>query len=1108
MFTVRALKGVLISVCVFAFASNAHADHYNVVYDGKTYDSQSDTSTFCYTVSGTGQDPELSHVTFGTPVCHPGLQFSNFTPQGTIEGPQTDPTTGVYGIKWDDPQGVNETVQYCYSVNGNRGEGEVNVGIKAGQLEHVIPTTGPTCEIVCVDDVGESCSVGTGVCERIGVVQCNGECSAIEGDPLSDLDICGNELDDNCDGYIDENDCAVPRCEPVSFNSVDIGVGAFITSLPAQGLSSVAAANNNGPDSAIVFNTMAPSGNDPDLGTPNEAFGGPGIGAGGTSTNSASLGKVLIIAENVTDGDLDGLVDDPNDEAAGGTLSFALSEDRLLEKLTIVDIDEDGGVVRGFKGGAEVYSQAISNLGNNSVQTVDLTSLSEFVDAIEVSVTGSGAVSGMELCCDQDFGNSCVAVFQDDIGECPADGTYNCQGECIAERPDADNDGTLDCNDGCPDDPDKIEPGVCGCGVSDVDSDGDGVPDCNDLCLGGDDRLLGMACDGDDNDQCATGVYECADDGEELTLLINGNGTEGLVCTDGSELDDVDGDGVPDCEDQCTGDDSLLGQACDGSDEDTCNGGVFECFEGTVSCNDDLALDDSDGDGVADCDDLCVDDPDKSEPGVCGCGVADTDNDGDGIPDCEDPNDECPEGEECVFDELLPNACAYANGFFEHINIASVINLGDVDLNVRVSYRDLLGVEQGAVQEVIQPGLKRDFIVNELGIAPDTYGTVCVETDATEVGQWAGGNTVYKPDFIDGIDGGFGVGRFDYANYYEFSNPRIGTITAPINTFHLGVDPGSTVANWFSLADATPDDGVGLQGEVFYLDSEGSVVSSDPVNLPDGGRFDFDCHVGLGGPFPTDVIGLVRFVPTEESASYLVSMQRYFYDCPLATCSNIHTAFVVPRRPATDLALNATISTVKNEISVIELSNLNDVDTVVADVQAFGETGASTGSNMVPVPRLGTRHLVVNQSGTSGFLAGGSVGAATVSAMDNEKISALSVFYNVDGGVLQYAYSAPFLAAPDTPQVSEFNSFLGHGNESELYNTGGASVDAVVRVVDLNNIELFNSGTIVLPPAGSVRLPLDLPADTYGTVFIEGSNLVFRNHVIRGNEYTLPFVGR
>jgi hypothetical protein len=51
---------------------------------------------------------------------------------------------------------------------------------------------------------------------------------------------------------------------------------------------------------------------------------------------------------------------------------------------------------------------------------------------------------------------------------------------------DVDNDGILDtCDtsvDLCPDDPNKTEPGQCGCGVPDTDSDGDGVADCVDNC--------------------------------------------------------------------------------------------------------------------------------------------------------------------------------------------------------------------------------------------------------------------------------------------------------------------------------------------------------------------------------------------------------------------------------------------------------------------------------------------------------------------------------------------------------------------------------------------------------------------------------------------------
>ncbi len=48
--------------------------------------------------------------------------------------------------------------------------------------------------------------------------------------------------------------------------------------------------------------------------------------------------------------------------------------------------------------------------------------------------------------------------------------------------PDTDGDGALNCLDGCPNDPLKVAPGICGCGVADTDTDLDGVADCLDNC--------------------------------------------------------------------------------------------------------------------------------------------------------------------------------------------------------------------------------------------------------------------------------------------------------------------------------------------------------------------------------------------------------------------------------------------------------------------------------------------------------------------------------------------------------------------------------------------------------------------------------------------------
>jgi predicted outer membrane repeat protein len=59
-------------------------------------------------------------------------------------------------------------------------------------------------------------------------------------------------------------------------------------------------------------------------------------------------------------------------------------------------------------------------------------------------------------------------------------GTY--QGNGTTCQSDRDGDLIPNCDDACPDDASKSDPGACGCGVPDIDSDADTVPDCFDLC--------------------------------------------------------------------------------------------------------------------------------------------------------------------------------------------------------------------------------------------------------------------------------------------------------------------------------------------------------------------------------------------------------------------------------------------------------------------------------------------------------------------------------------------------------------------------------------------------------------------------------------------------
>ena len=111
----------------------------------------------------------------------------------------------------------------------------------------------------------------------------------------------------------------------------ELSVGSGISGCTVKGVVSVESSNTDfSSDAAIIFNSDCPggvcSGEDYDLGSANQTFGGPGVGLGGESgaphENSVALGKVAILAENMTDSNGDGLVDDPDDANVAGEYRF------------------------------------------------------------------------------------------------------------------------------------------------------------------------------------------------------------------------------------------------------------------------------------------------------------------------------------------------------------------------------------------------------------------------------------------------------------------------------------------------------------------------------------------------------------------------------------------------------------------------------------------------------------------------------------------------------------------------------------------------------------------------------------------------------------------
>jgi len=158
--------------------------------------------------------------------------------------------------------------------------------------------------------------------------------------------------------------------------------------------------DGNGPHTLIIFDSDDPTGDDPDLGTPHQDFGGPGQGAGGATgaagENSVAYHNLLICAEDIVDADGDGIVDDPDDEAGGCTIVFEFDYVVDLHHIVFVDIDSESVEYEASESGIVMGGDEGVDLGNNSVQVVDLTPFNS-VDRLEVVFSSSGAIAELEF---------------------------------------------------------------------------------------------------------------------------------------------------------------------------------------------------------------------------------------------------------------------------------------------------------------------------------------------------------------------------------------------------------------------------------------------------------------------------------------------------------------------------------------------------------------------------------------------------------------------------------------------------------------------------------------------------------------------------------------
>ena len=329
---------------------------------GRVYDSSTDITTFTYTVIGNeyvGPETQAQHFleAFFIETCneYQGTQIGVSTshePARNISYQWYDsvvaPVYQAFGIEWmeTDPPIMGSTNLSVFKLHypGNVEATERAWGMKSSGEDLCRKTgtiPGPSCDLVCEEKI------------------------KISFDQFSKGQIIDDEL---------------------------------------QGLGLTISAQNNHdlhPDAAMIFDTSAPTGGDDDLGTPNNAFGGPGLPNFDPSTgvglgNIYSLSNILIIAENLDS-------NNPDDEAIGGKLIFDFDVPVRVVGLSVIDIEghvSGGSVVASKQDGTVLFSSPVMPLGDNAVASMNVwdNQVDLSTKKLEVNLKTSGGIDDLEYC--------------------------------------------------------------------------------------------------------------------------------------------------------------------------------------------------------------------------------------------------------------------------------------------------------------------------------------------------------------------------------------------------------------------------------------------------------------------------------------------------------------------------------------------------------------------------------------------------------------------------------------------------------------------------------------------------------------------------------------
>ena len=190
-------------------------------------------------------------------------------------------------------------------------------------------------------------------------------------------------------------------CDDLDLTLIDFPHGTILNT-QIDGVTVSADAFGGKPDKVIIYDGDTNLGNwDDDL------------EASGQCPDCAGL-HIAVIPENINGGGVDGIVDLPNDSAAGGIQTWVFDEEWFVRSFDFVDYDANrNGEARAYDNpecsGTPVATANIKkspNGGNGSVQTILLNA--NHVRCLQFEYEDSGGVTNIRLECIKKFDNSGV----------------------------------------------------------------------------------------------------------------------------------------------------------------------------------------------------------------------------------------------------------------------------------------------------------------------------------------------------------------------------------------------------------------------------------------------------------------------------------------------------------------------------------------------------------------------------------------------------------------------------------------------------------------------------------------------------------------------------